>query len=315
MIEIHKSDGPKGPDASPEGYILLDLHPRDGKFKHACCDSIVTPVIPSSPNSERDERTRLRRAGPSSGERKLLALKHCPSVALIIANFAKPTPERPSLLKHSEVTTFFHEFGHAMHNLLGRVQMDGFAGCAVKRDFVEVPSQMFEEWMWDKDMLKLITSHYKTNEPLPDSTIDKMLELKKLVKGFRVHGQNAYSQLSLDLFKKGAQKNVDTIFRDIFVREAPYGYLDPSNHWYAAFGHLSSSGYASKYYGYMWAKVFSLDVFDTIKNQNGLLNSEVGKKLTADLLGRGGSVDPDHMLKSFLGREPSLDAFLKNVGV
>jgi thimet oligopeptidase len=273
-------------ESSPEGYLLLDLYPRDDKYSHACCISLVSPIL------------------PKNGEGK------SPSITLIIANFPKPTKDRPSLLKHSDVTTFFHEFGHAMHNLLSRTQMHGFAGYETKHDFVEVPSMMFEEWMWDKGMLKMVSSHYQTGKPLPDDLIEKMVLLKKLTFGGFIHRQCYLSSIALGCFAPGGKKNLDELHESLALRDRPYIHYDPSHHYYASFGHLM--GYGAKYYTYMWSLVYALDLFDEIKKQ-GLLNGKTGDKLIKALLGRGGSVDPNKMLHDFLGRESSQAALLKYV--
>jgi thimet oligopeptidase len=270
MIEVRK----KG-NKNIEGYLLLDLYPREGKYKHACCESIVSPY------------------------------KNENSVTVVVANF-------PKLLKHDDVVTFFHEFGHAMHNLLGRCEMNWFAGYNTKYDFVEVPSQMFEQWMWDKGMIKKVSSHYKTGEPLPDDIIDKMIELKNLTSGIEVHRQCMLSKLSNEYFKSGEDKEVDKIFRQIRDQEILVTNTDQEDHFYAAFEHLD--GYGARYYCYMWSLVYAHDLFDTIKKR-GLLDEKMGSKLISSVLGKGGSVDPNILLRDFLGREPSNAAFLKSIGV
>jgi len=280
-IEVYR----KGCD-KPEGYIFLDLYPRDDKFSHACHAGIVKPVF--------------GRNGDVGAQ----------SVAVLIANFPKPTKDRPSLLTHHDVTTFFHEFGHAMHGLLGKTALRTFAGTQVKCDFIEVPSEMFEEWMWDKDMLKLVGSHYKTGESLPNDLIEKMVTLKRFDSGYWVQRQCRLSLLSLEYFNGGGEKDLDAIGKKIHENISKNVCFDPKEHHYAAFNHLT--GYGAKYYSYMWSKVFALDVFDTIR-ENGLLDNRIGKKLIASILGKGGSVEPDALLKDFLGREPTQEAFLKDI--
>ena len=279
--------------SDPEGYIFLDLYPRDDKFSHACLVDAAFPI---------------------KGRNGLSAV---PSVGVIIANFPKPTKDRPSLLTHNNVTIFFHEFGHAMHQLLGRTSLNSLAGTNVIWDFVEVPSQMFEEWMWDKKMLKLVSSHYKTGESLPDELIEKMLDLKRFDSGYFVQRQCRLSLFVLECFNGasslgGEKKDLDAISKKLHEKITKHVCYDPQIHHYASFGHLN--GYGAKYYSYLWSKVFALDVFDTIR-ENGLLNQSVGKKLISKILGKGGSVEPDILLKDFLGREPTQDAFLKDIGV
>jgi len=268
------------------GYIALDLHPRENKYKHACCYPLIHTI------KKGDQAT--------------------PSFSVVIANLAKATSDRPALLKHSEVTTFFHEFGHAMHGLLGTTEMNGFSGTSVKTDFVEMPSQMFEEWMYDQQMLKNVSAHYQTGKSLDDKTIDTLIALKKFDSGYFVLRQCWLSLVSLEFFKEGAAKDTNAITKRLSEKLSPWIRFEPETHFQSSFGHLM--GYGAKYYSYMWAKVFALDIFDKVK-QEGLLNPQTGKIFAARVLGRGGSVDPDEILKEFLGREPNQKAFLHDLGM
>jgi len=265
------------------------LYPRENKFSHACHDGIVSTYQNKSANNG-----------------------FVPSVSVLIANFPKSTKDRPSLLKHSDVETFFHEFGHAMHALLGKTELASFSGTATKTDFVEMPSQMFEEWMWDKDMLEMVSSHYKTGVSLPDVLIDKMIALKRFDTGSFVQRQGWLGLIAFNCFKSGAKKDVKKIVQSLHEKYCEHIRFEPKTNMYASFGHLCC--YGAKYYGYMWSKVFALDLFETIK-QEGLLNYEIGEKLINKVLGKGGSVDPNKLLVDFLGREPNQDAFLRDLGL
>ena len=269
-----------------KGTLFLDLYPRDNKYSHAC----MIDVVPT---------TKFKG-------------KNVPAVIVVIGNFPKATKDKPALLKHNDVETFFHEFGHAMHGLLGQTELSGFSGTNVKRDFVEMPSQMFEEWLWDKDILRMVTSHYKTGESLPDDVIDKKIELKKLTSGYFVTRQCWLSLICLDYFASGEQKDTSKIMKQLHDKYIKQVRFEPEAHFQAAFGHLI--GYAAKYYGYMWSKVFALDMFYKVK-EAGLLNSKEGERLVNLVLSKGGSVDPDIMIKNFLGREPNQEAFLKDLGI
>lgn len=283
LIEIRRRG-----NSIPEGYIFLDLYPRDDKYSHACNDTIVSAIKP--------------REGTVAN----------PSVSIVIANFPKATSDKPALLKHNDVTTFFHEFGHAMHALLGRTEMCGFSGTNTKHDFVEVPSQMFEEWMWNKEMLKRLSSHYKTGKPLSDELIDKMIELKRFDSGYFCQRQSCLSLLSLTYYKAGAKKDVEKIEKNLYRAMIKHVNADPEIHQYAAWGHLT--GYAAKYYCYAWSKVIALDFFDTISKQ-GLLDGTVGGVLVDKVLSKGGSVDPEILVKDFLGRVSNQEAFLRDIGL
>lgn len=269
------------------GYFLLDLYPRPNKYSHACHGT----VIPATYDKK--------------GE---------PNIALsvVIANFPKPVGDKPALLKRNDVQTFFHEFGHALHALLGRTHIASFSGTSVKRDFVEMPSQMLEEWLWDKAMLKKVSSHYKTGEPMPDELIEKVLATKNISKGLFTIRQAYLSLLALNYFLEGTDKDPHTIRKQLAEDILYYLAPDEDSHFYASFGHLT--GYGAKYYGYLWSKVFALDLFEKIK-QHGLLNPEIGRIYTEEVIGRGGSKDPNQLLESFLGRKPNDAAFLKDIGV
>ena len=282
LIEVYNKDR-----SQLYGYLFMDLHPRPNKYNHAAHAGLV-PAI------------------------KLPDGSRLPAVSVLIANFTKPTADKPSLLKRDEVGTFFHEFGHAMHSQLGATELGSHAGTHVKTDFVEMPSQMLEEWLWDKDILKKISHHYKTGEPLSDKLIDNIISLKRYDSGHFVTRQAMLAQYALDLYKAGAQKDPYKILHDLLPRILPRVHYGPEYRLFANFGHLT--GYGAKYYGYLWSKVFALDLFDTIK-KSGLLNPEIGKRYVDEVIGKGGSVDPNQLLRNFLGREPRQEAFLRDLGL
>lgn len=275
LITMHK-------DGELKGYLLLDLHPRPFKYTHACEIDIY-------------------KARPGA-----------PAVAVVLANFPKPTADAPGLLKHNDVVTFFHEFGHAIHDLLSATELVGFAGTNVKRDFVEMPSQMLEEWIWDPEMLKRVSSHYKTGEPLSDELIDRLRAVKNFNTGDFVQRQLSFAELSLRSFAAGADKDPHALKESINKKLRPYIAIDPDDHFEASFGHLT--GYGARYYGYLWSKVFALDMFDYIK-QFGLVNPEIGSRYADEILGKGGSVDPEILLTNFLGRKPNSNAFFRDLGI
>lgn len=269
------------------GFLLLDLLPREGKYTHACHVTLVPA-------------------------QKLADGTVCPALSMVIANFPKPTNGHQGLLKFDDVKTFFHEFGHAMHAMLGATQYATFAGTNVKRDFVEAPSQMFEEWFHDKELLNNISHHYKTGEPLPENMIDKLVNMSKFDAGDFILTQTFYSLLSLDFFGPGEKKDTEAILKKLYIEVMPYKAFDNMNHMQAAFGHLM--GYGASYYGYLWSRVFALDLFSRVK-EKGLLSTKAGEEFTAALLGQGGSDEPDNLLKNYLGREPNQEAFLEAYGL
>lgn len=264
------------------GMIILDLFPRPFKYSHMAQATIVPPVLEKS---------------------------YYPSVLFLVGNFPVGTDEQPALLTRQDVITFFHEFGHVMHALLGKTSLS--IQSSVKGDFVEMPSQAFEEWVWDPGILKLVSSHYKTKEPLSDELIDRIRNLKTIDSGFMTVRQLSLARLSLDYFLEGADKDTFGIYKKLCEIFMPYMEFDPDNRVYCAFTHLM--GYSAKYYGYLWSKVYALDIFYYILPQ-GLLNPAIGSRFAEQVLSKGGSDDPMNLLKNFLGREPSSDAFFKDQG-
>ena len=270
------------------GHLLLDLYPRPNKYGHACMMDIVPAV--KSKNGD-----------------------YLPPVIIVLANFAKPNSDQPSLLRHDDVKTFFHEFGHAMHGLFGATQMAGFSGTSVTRDFVEVPSQMLEEWMYDTAILKQISKHYITGKSLDDATIAKIQEIRQFGSGHFVQRQVGLALLSLAYYSEGADKDPVALKRELLGRlQGNYFVADEREHFESSFGHLM--GYGARYYSYLWSKVFALDMFAHVKKY-GLLNYEIGKQYIDKVIGKGGSVEPDVLLVDFLGRQPTMDAFLEDLGL
>jgi thimet oligopeptidase len=271
----------------PIGYILMDLHPRQNKYTHACHATVISGL--NHPFG-----------------------KETTSLSFLIANFPKATPEKPSLMNLSDARTFFHEFGHAIHAIMGRTSYASTAGTSVKVDFVELPSQMLEEWLWEPSILKMISSHYKTKEPLDDALIENILKTRKVGSAGFIARQCVLSKLSLDCFMEGSDKNLDSLHESLHRSiNLAYGY-DKESHFHSSFGHLDE--YGARYYGYLWSRVFALDLFTFIK-EKGLLSKDIGKKYTQEILSKGGGDEPSQMIKNFLGREPSSKAFLEAYGI
>ncbi len=268
------------------GYLLLDLYPRDNKYSHAANMGIISAV-------KKD-----------NGEKNI-------SASVVMANFPKPTKSSPSLLKFKDVVTFFHEFGHAIHNLLGRTEFYGTSGTSVKKDFVEMPSQMLEYWLTDKEILKMVSKHYQTGEPLPEDMINTIAKLDKFDSGDATIRQAYYAFLSLNYFLDGANKDTQAISEQLFRKLIKHIIWIPEDHMQASFGHLM--GYGAGYYGYLWSKVFARDLFEEIEKY-GLLDPKIGQKYVNEVIGKGGGKDPNELLKTFLGREPNEKAYLRDMG-
>lgn len=274
-------------DSEIIGTLLLDLYPRPNKYSHAAHTTIV-------PGTYKTDGSLI------------------PDVSIVIANFTKATETKPSLLKRSEVETFFHEFGHALHAILGATEIASLSGTHTKTDFVELPSQMLEEWLMDKEMLKKVSGHYITGQPLPEDIIDTIIELKNLTSGYFVTRQTYLASIALSYFGQGEHKNPQDLMHNLHSKIMKHSAFSPDNHFYASFGHLT--GYGAKYYGYLWSKVFALDIFAEIK-KHGLLNPEIGRKYVKEILGKGGAQDPNELLYNFLGRAPNTKAFFEEMGL
>lgn len=269
------------------GYIYMDLFPRDGKYKHAACFDLV------------------------DGKMKADGTYQKPFTA-IVANLNPPTKDAPSLLKHEEVETLFHEFGHVLHNVLTEAKYSSISGTAVSRDFVEVPSQILENWAWHPVVLKQISKSYKTGKPLDDVDIAKMIAAKNHCSGTFYLRQDFLAQM--DMKYNTAVKPVDTTalwakYSDT-IRGVP---MTKGTYPQAGFDHIMG-GYDAGYYGYLWAEVIALDFFSEFEKQ-GLFNAQLGRKFRKEILAQGGSYEEEDLVKNFLGRAVSNEPFLKNIGL
>lgn len=271
------------------GYLFLDLYPRPNKYGHAC---VMPQVMSSRPGQEQ-----------------------MTSVGVMITNFPKPTKNSPSLLKHNDAVTFFHEFGHAMHLTLGRTQYSSQAGFNVAPDFAEVPSQMFEQWMWQQEELINMSKHYQTGKQLDQQTVTKKIELRKANSGLQMLRQCLLALFCLRLMTdEQLSYQPDQLWQNLHdtYLTGLLGY-EAAAHFYSDFGHLACSElYGAKYYCYMWTNVFAIDLFNEIKNNN--FSDEYRNKAIA-LLRAGGSVPAETLLREFLGREPNATAFMKEFGL
>lgn len=273
-------------DQAVWGYVFLDMFPREKKYGHAAAWSLIRAL-------QKSDGTRT--AG----------------VVGVVCNFTKPTAEKPSLLQYGEVVTFFHEFGHALHTVFAATKYYSHGGTAVETDFVELPSQMLENWMEDAAVLKMVSSHYQTGEPLPDDLIQKRLELLKFGEALGVARQLTLGMFSLEVFGGKDVPSFATLWQEIAAENTPYSWYDTEAHGYCSFGHLGN--YGAKYYCYLWSQAIAMDVFEQIKKE-GLLNPAAGKRYVQAILGCGGSKDANVMVHDYLGREPQFDAFYKKLG-
>ncbi|HEY4484461.1 MAG TPA: M3 family metallopeptidase [Candidatus Paceibacterota bacterium] len=267
------------------GYFALDLFPREGKYSHAAEFGLVS--------------------GRQLGE------NYVAPFCSMVANFAKPGKDSPSLLSHDEVETFFHEFGHVMHEVLTVAKYAFHAGTSVALDFVELPSQMLEYWVWDKETLKILSGHFKNHsDKLPPEMLKNLLKTKKHMISLWSVRQLVQTLFDLELhLGPDGFKKVEHLHRQL--TEKYLGIKLPKNAMFAAgFGHLV--GYDAGYYSYMWAKVYAADAFARFKKE-GMLNSETGADYRKCVLEKGSSVEESKLIKGFLGRKPNNKEFLKEI--
>jgi thimet oligopeptidase len=267
---------PLNAESLPVGRIYLDMHPREGKSKWFSECSLVAGVL-----------------GESIPE------------ASLVCNFPQPTDADPGLMQYSDVVTYFHEFGHLMHELLGgRQRWSGQSGIATEGDFVEVPSQMLEEFFEDPDLLRTFAHHYETGEPIPYDTVARMTRAAAHGRGLSTLTQVMYATYSMETHdRRAASLDLDTLLREGYDRFSRYEFVD-GNRMYAAFTHLI--GYTSNYYTYLYDKVIALEFFEQFpKHQVG---GEMALRYRRQVLEPGGSKPARDLVHAFLGRDASMEA-------
>jgi thimet oligopeptidase len=275
----------------PLGLFYLDMFPREGKYNHFAEFSIIDGKLLADGKYQR------------------------PTVALI-CNFPSPSNGKPPLMAHDDVVTIFHEFGHAMHSILTRAKYGRFSGTSVPGDFVEAPSQMLENWAWDKDVLDSFAADYRDpSKKIPADILDKMKAAKLATEGTYYRRQISFGLADLALHTKIHAGNEDQTVPLANQVEAEAFYPEPPDTAFVAyFGHLM--GYDAGYYGYAWADAIAADMATVFEQApDRFFDRAAGQRLRHEIYEQGGSRDVEISIEKFLGRPQSIQPFLKKLGI
>ena len=233
----------------------------------------------------------------------------------IVTNFTKPTENAPSLLTHGEFVTFLHEFGHSLHGILAEGRYPSLTGTSVPRDFVELPSQIMENWAYEPEYLDTFAKDYRTGEVIPDSLVTKIVASKNYLAGYSQVGQLRYGIMDMAWHTLTAVPEESTVD---FEKEtvAPISIIPaaPGTAFSPTFSHIFAGGYAAGYYSYKWAEVLEADAFSLFK-EKGIFNKEVAGSFRENILSKGGSEDPDVLYRNFRGRDPDPEALMEKSGL
>ena len=275
----------------PLGMFYLDMFPREGKFNHFAEFEIVGGKLLPDGKYQR------------------------PTVALL-CNFPPPTADKPSLLTHQDVETLFHEFGHCLHAIVTRAKYGRFAGTHVPGDFVEAPSQMLQNWVWDKKVLDTFAADYRDpSKKIPSEIVKKMNDAKLANAGVFYRRQFAFASLDLALHDPHPEDMpYDCVAISNPILEKVFLPIDPSTTFVSYFGHLN--GYDAGYYGYAWADAIAADLATVFeKAKDGYLDRQAGLKLRREIYEPGDSREVNISIEKFLDRKQSIEPFLKKIGV
>jgi thimet oligopeptidase len=266
------------------GRLYLDMHPRPGKYSHNQMAQVLDGIRG----------------------------RHLPE-AILVCNLPEPTTTDPGLMDYDDVVTFFHEFGHLMHHILGgQQQWAGISGISMEADFIEAPSQMLEEWMQSPQVLATFARHYKTGEPIPADLVVRMNRASAFGRANGIALDNSYSAISYDIYKDNPRKvDLDTICLDDLRHYTLFSTVPADANMYASFNHLA--GYSSAYYTYGWDKVIAEDFFQQF-DQHNLLAGDTPMRYRRLVLEPGGSMSANDLVKNFLGRPQNMTAFQKWMG-
>ncbi|MCS2893724.1 M3 family metallopeptidase [Parabacteroides faecis] len=279
----------KDKDGTHLGVLYMDFFPRASKRGGAWCGTYRSQTYKDG-----------KRLGP---------------VVTIVCNFSQPAPGQPALLSADEAETLFHEFGHGLHNLFKDVHYYGVSG--VPRDFVELPSQVMEHWVFEPELLKEYARHYETNEVIPAGLIEKLDKSGKYGQGFATTEYLAASLLDMDFHVlKEVHEGADVMkFEEAVLGDRGLLKQIPSRYRTTYFNHTMGGGYTAGYYSYIWAEVLDADAYQAYKESGDLFNQDVAQKFRQYVLTPGGIDDAMDMYKNFRGKEPNTEPLLKNRGL
>lgn len=273
-------------------YYLLDMYARTEKRPGAWCDCLRSPLIKKTPQGQIP-------------------------IVLNVGNFAKPSKKSdPVLLNHMELQTLFHEFGHALHVMLSNASYENLNGFHTEWDFVELPSQILENWTWHPDALKLYAKESKTGKTLPSVLLKKLLESRKFMSGMRMLRQNEFGFLDLILHSSAPPKTLKELDEKCLKIAQKYSLLEKKKNYkmYCSFSHIFSGGYASGYYSYLWAEILESDAFSVFEKE-GILKPSVGKHFEECILSAGAQKKASELFKDFLGRKANAKALEEKYGL
>jgi len=277
-------------DGSFLSILYTDFHPRDGKQSGAWMNDIKSQFHDENDNDSRPQ-------------------------IIIVMNFTRPTEVKPSLLTFDEVETFLHEFGHALHGMFANGKYASLSGTNVYRDFVELPSQIMENWLTEEEYLDQIAVHYQTGEKIPRELVRKLVDASNFNVGYACLRQLSFGLLDMAWHTQSEPFEGDVIAFEkkawtpaVILPEVAGTFMSSS------FGHIFSGGYAAGYYGYKWAEVLDADAFSLFK-EKGIFNREVAQSFRDNILSKGGTEDPAELYRRFRGQNPTIKALLEKNGI